>query len=144
MPTRWVVGLASLARIRCRWRPALGKTRTNPCTSDKSSPGSRIILFDLGACAFQERTRDLSLRSSSADGPRGSAASAWRASVHLLGEVALTSELLDQAELRFEPIHGVFLVLQDLFEQGARSVVALRRGERDAAIQPRNGFLFEL
>src|ERR1044071_7394993 len=63
--------------------------------------------------------------------------------VHLLGEVALAAELFHEVEVRFEPIDGVLLVLQDLLEQGARSVVALRNGERDAPVPAPDRFLFE-
>lgn len=36
--------------------------------------------------------------------------------VHLLGEVIGRAELLDHGELRFQKVHVLFLVLEELFE----------------------------
>lgn len=51
-----------------------------------------------------------------------------RVVAELFGEVALFADLIDDVELRLQPIDRVLLALQDSFEERARTVVALVAG----------------
>src|SRR6478752_6411632 len=62
---------------------------------------------------------------------------------HLLGQIALAPELLDEPEVRLEPIDRLLLRLQNRLEQRARAVVALGDRERDAAVQARMRLFFD-
>src|SRR4030095_10113138 len=55
--------------------------------------------------------------------------------VHLLGEVLRLAELLDQVELRLQPVDMLLLVFEHVLEEIAGRVVALRDAERDGLVQ---------
>src|SRR5262245_36695010 len=55
--------------------------------------------------------------------------------VHLLSEVMCLSELLDQPELRLQPIRVVLFGVEDLLEELARAVVAERATQLDRIVQ---------
>src|SRR5262249_33496773 len=55
---------------------------------------------------------------------------------HLLGQVGLFAQLLDQAELGLEPVEMLFLALEDVLEEVAGRVVTLVDADCDALVQP--------
>src|SRR5690606_38435831 len=59
--------------------------------------------------------------------------------VHLLGQVVLPPELLDQAELRLEPVDRLLLLAEDVLQERPRAVVVERGSQGDAAVEPRDG-----
>src|SRR5262245_28453467 len=62
----------------------------------------------------------------------------------LLREIGLLAELLDQAELRLEPVEVILLALEDVLEQVPRRVVSLGDAEGDRLVQPRDGVDLEI
>jgi hypothetical protein len=64
----------------------------------------------------------------------------WRARgvselvVDLLREITLPTQLFDQVELRLVPVDGLFLFLEDTFQQLARSVVVFRHHESNGLV----------
>src|SRR5262245_23258950 len=63
---------------------------------------------------------------------------------HVLGQVVLDADLLDEAQLRFEPISMLFLAFEDLLEQVAAAVVAFGRACCDACVEPLDRSSLEL
>src|SRR3990172_5003584 len=62
----------------------------------------------------------------------------------LLGEVVLEPSLLDERELRLQPVGVLLLVLQDVLEQVGRAVVRLRPAQLDALVEHRDRPLFQV
>src|SRR5262245_52512752 len=62
-----------------------------------------------------------------------------RSLAHLLREVVLLAELLDQHELRLVPVDRVLLLVEHLLGEQARAVVALLAEELDHAVQALDG-----
>src|SRR5687767_5928755 len=60
--------------------------------------------------------------------------------LHLLGEVVLQADLLDQRELGLEPVDVFLLVFEDLLEQAAGVVVAELAAGLDALVEARQRF----
>src|SRR6185312_11451310 len=67
-----------------------------------------------------------------------------RSVVYLLCEVVRLAELTDQFELRLEPVGVFFLAGEDVVEQFPRAVIALADAQRDAAVEPVDGFLLDV
>src|SRR6185436_3463645 len=64
--------------------------------------------------------------------------------IDLLSEVVLGADLLDLVELGLQPVDVLLLAPQDLFEEGARAVVALGPGQLDPRVQTRHRVVLEL
>ncbi len=60
----------------------------------------------------------------------------------LLGEVVLASHFIDQIELGFQPVDGVFFVFENTLEQLTRPVVGLVATQSDPPVQPSSAGLF--
>ena len=54
----------------------------------------------------------------------------------LLGEVVLLADLVDGVQLPLQPVRGLFLPLENLFEHLAGAVVALLTARGDARVEP--------
>src|SRR3954469_8170177 len=62
----------------------------------------------------------------------------------LLRQVVRVAQLVDQLELRLEPVGVPLFAGEDVLEQVAGAVVAVRDAERDAAVEPFDRVAFEL